>query len=143
MAQRVITYVQYTDDLTNESFGEGEGETMTFTFDGETYEVDLSKSSAEHFRQVMEPFVLGGRKTVDKRGRALVVGGGPGTHPHTGQRGPDKKPRRTRTYMAGVREWARNNGYDVPAVARGTGRLPESIVEAFEQANPELAWKES
>lgn len=141
MAQRVITYVQYTDDLTGETFAEGEGETLVYVLDGASYEIDLIEANAKAFRETLTPFLQVSRKTVDTRGRKLTAGGGAGTHGGTAQRGPDKKPRRSRTYMNQVREWGRSNGFDVPAPGRGTGRVPEDVVAAFETANPELAWK--
>ena len=141
MAQRVITYVQYTDDLTGENFGEQDGETVVYGIDGATYEIDLVASNAKAFRELLEPYLQVSRKTVDTRGRKLTAGGGAGTHGGTAQRGPDKKPRRSRTYMNQVREWGRANGFTVPAPGRGTGRVPEDVVAAFEKANPELAWQ--
>jgi len=141
MAQRVITYIQYTDDLTGENFGEQDGETVIYGLDGATFEIDLVESNAKAFRELLAPYLAVSRKTVDTRGRSLVAGGGKGTHSERAQRGPDKKPRRTRTYMNQVREWGRANGFEVPAPGRGTGRVPEDVVVAFEKANPELAWK--
>jgi hypothetical protein len=76
MAQRVITYVQYTDDLTGETFTEGEGETLVYAFDGSTYEIDLVEANAKAFRMALAPFVAVSRKTVDTRGRKLTAGGG-------------------------------------------------------------------
>lgn len=136
MAQRVITYIEFTDDLTGESFAEGEGETLTYAIDGAQYEIDLTAKNAEAFREVVAPYLQASRKTVDTRGRSLVAGGGTGTHPEK------KKGRRTKAYMEQVARWAVDQGYkDIP-MKRGEGRFPEDVLRAYEAANPALAWKD-
>jgi len=120
MAQRVVSYVVYTDDLTGEEFAEGDGETVAYGFDGATYEIDLTKDNAAAFRELIAPYQKVSRKTVDDRGRVLKAGGGPGT-------------RRNREEMAKIREWGRANGYDVPE--GGKGRLPWGMVQAYDRAH--------
>jgi len=137
MAQRVITYVQFTDDLTGEPFAEGEGETIAYVLDGATYEIDLTEANAKTFRESLAPYLEVSRKTVDTRGRHLTVGGGKGTHPER----VNRKPRRSQSYMDQVRKWAVENGYQNIPMTRGEGRMPDGVVASFEAANPALAWK--
>lgn len=120
MAQRVIQYVEYTDDLNGQTFAEGEGETVTYAIDGASYEIDLNHANAAEFRDLLGPYLKASRKTVDARGRDLKAGGGSST-------------RRSRAEMQKIRDWGRANGYDVPE--DGKGRLPWGMVQAYDRAH--------
>ena len=124
MAQRVITYVQYTDDLTGEEFGKQDGETVVYAIDGAHYEIDLVASNAKALRELLAPYLQVSRKTVDTRGRKLVKGGGQGTH-------PEKKRRRTKDEMARIRAWAKENGYPTGENTTTPNRVPFDTVQAY------------
>lgn len=120
MAQRVVQYVVYTDDLTGEEFTEGDGETVAYAIDGASYEIDLSAENVKAFRDAMAAYIAASRKTADTRGRQLVAGGGPGT-------------RRSKAEMQKIREWGRANGYTVPE--SGRGRIPWGLTQAYDRAH--------
>lgn len=120
MAQRVISYVVYTDDFTGEEFAEGDGETVAYAIDGASYEIDLTKDNAAAFRELVGPYLKASRKTSDTRGRQLAAGGGPGT-------------RRSKAEMQKIREWGRANGYTVPE--SGRGRIPWGLTQAYDRAH--------
>lgn len=107
MAQKVIT--QLVDDIDGQVLADGEGETVTFALDGTTYEIDLSKKNADKMRGVLQDYIAAGRKTGGKRSRAK-------------QTGPA---------AADIREWAKQNGHDVP----DRGRIPQEVRDAYDAAN--------
>jgi hypothetical protein len=121
MAQRVINYVVYSDDLTGEEYNEGGGETLTYGLDGVTYEVDLTSENAKALREALSPFIPVSRKTVDARGRLLAPAGG-----------NVSGSRRTSAEMQKIREWGRANGYEVPDP--GKGRVPWGMTKAYDRA---------
>jgi nucleoid-associated protein YejK len=107
MAQKVeITLV---DDID----GSEATQTVLFALDGKTYEIDLSDANAEKLRDVLAPYVGGGRK----------VGGGRATVRRMGTGKPKDDSQ-------AIREWARENGYEVS----DRGRVPASLREAYEKA---------
>jgi hypothetical protein len=116
MAQKTI--VQFVDDLdgtTNDSI-----ETITFGLDGVTYEIDLSDANAGKLREELADFVgsarrIGGRA---KHGTASTVARATAAN----------RSGRSREQTQAIREWARNNGWDVAE----RGRIPANVVEAFE-----------
>lgn len=110
MAQR--TQVFLTDDIDGTDIPAGKGETVTFSLDGQTYEIDLTNKNAGALRKALSPYVSVGRRVRTSRGARVK---------HV-QVGPDAKT---------VKEWARANGYEVA----DRGRVPKEIREAFEAAN--------
>jgi hypothetical protein len=112
MAQRVQVILE--DDID----GGTAAETVTFGIDGHTYEIDLSKRNAAKLRDALAPFVAGARRA----GR----GGTPG------RRGPARSASRAdRGRIQAIREWARANGHPIS----DRGRIPATIVEAYDKAN--------
>lgn len=112
MAQKVT--VQLVDDLD----GGPADETVSFSLDGTAYEIDLSAANATELRDAFARYVGPARRVG---GRSAGRSAGRGT---SRRRGGD-----TRT--AEIREWARANGHKV----NERGRIPASIVEAYEQAH--------
>lgn len=111
MVKNVQTVVTLTDDLD----GSKADRTVTFAFNGISYEIDLSKRNANALEKTLAPYISAGRK-VPARRRANRVGAG------------SRAARRSD--LGTVREWARANGYDVA----DRGRIPASILEAYEAA---------
>ncbi len=109
MAQKV--HVLLVDDID----GGQADETVTFGLDGVTYEIDLNTDNANALRESMSRF-------VDKSRR-----------PSGGRAASRGKARSGRVPSAGntaeIREWAKANGHKVSE----RGRIPASVVEAFEQ----------
>jgi hypothetical protein len=48
---------QVTIDLVDDLDGTAAGETVTFELDGHTYEIDLSSSNANYFRETLGPYI--------------------------------------------------------------------------------------
>jgi hypothetical protein len=102
MAQKVQIILE--DDLDG---GEAE-ETVTFGLDGSQYEIDLSTKNAEKLRKAMTAYVGAARRVSGKSTRQSKRNGGPAPKD--------------------VREWAQQNGYEVP----DRGRIPQDVREAYD-----------
>ena len=109
MATRTITIL--SDDID----GSDADETVTFTFKGTTYEIDLSKKNSRQDGQALQPYTTAARTT-----------GGPrsGTG-RTTRRGADKDQ------LTKIRQWARANGHQVS----DRGRISTAVQEAYHAAN--------
>ncbi|TDC40969.1 Lsr2 family protein [Actinomadura sp. KC345] len=109
MAQKVE--VLLVDDIDG---GEAD-ETVSFSLDGTTYEIDLSKKNAAKLRNGLEPFVAGARKArkpAARGGRAARTAG-------------------SRERSAEIREWAKSRGIKV----NERGRIPANVIEQYEAAH--------
>lgn len=112
MAQRVVTLL--VDDITGE---ESEDVTnVTFSVAGTEYEIDLNDANHDAFMKALAPYMNNGRRI--KRGRRQVSRSQRST---TSPHGPSS---------ADIREWAQSHGYEVSS----RGRVPASVVEAFDKA---------
>jgi hypothetical protein len=92
--------------------------TVTFAWDGRTYEIDLNKKNVAAFEKTMKPYLAFARNVrttpgASTRRRAVATG--------TGRRRRD---------LQAIREWARANGHEVS----DRGRISVSIVAAYEAA---------
>lgn len=117
MAQRIITTTEFTDDLDG---GKAEG-TVSFSYDGTHYEIDLSKKNRTALEKALKPYIEAGRKARPtrsaRRGRSAgssrkAVGSG-------------------RSDLSDVRAWARENGSPVS----DRGRIPQSVLDAYDAAH--------
>jgi Lsr2 len=109
MAQRV--QIMLVDDID----GTEAVETVSFSFDGVDYEIDLTAANAKKLRSDLAAWVgharrLGGRKSSRKAGATA------------GQRRSD---------LSSVREWARKNGHEVS----DRGRISAGILAAYDKAH--------
>lgn len=93
-------------------------DTVAFGYDGANYEFELCQVHLDEYHRVMQGFVgaarragTGGRRSAGGGARAPRPGGNP-------------------SELAQVREWARNNGYEV----NDRGRIPAQVREAFDRA---------
>jgi hypothetical protein len=92
-------------------------ETVTFSLDGVSYEIDLSRKNAHKMRDALALYVGSARKVGGRR-----------------RRGSAKSSARTGSgtgSSAEIREWARNNGWDIPE----RGRIAAEVREAYEAAH--------
>jgi hypothetical protein len=87
-------------------------ETVSFAIDGSNYEIDLSKANATELRQALAPYIQAGRKVSGGRRRK-------------GQRAA------AATSASDIRQWARENGWDVP----DRGRVSAEVREAYAAAH--------
>jgi hypothetical protein len=99
------TIVTLTDDLD----GSKADRTVAFTWNGASYEIDLSRKNATAFEKTLAPYVDAARKVRggSARGRSSAT--------------------RSRTDLSAVRAWAKANGYDVSE----RGRIAATVVEAY------------
>jgi hypothetical protein len=109
MAQKV--QVILVDDLDG---GPAE-ETVSFSLDGIAYEIDLSEANAAKLRDDFAPYVGNARK---------VGGRAPASRSRARRAGRDSR-------TSDIREWAKANGHQVS----DRGRIPASVVDAYEKAN--------
>ena len=72
------TVVTITDDID----GSEGAETVSFSFDGQNYEIDLGRKNHDKFRKGLQPFIDSGRRVgrqgstrSGRRGRTLVLSG--------------------------------------------------------------------
>ena len=114
MAQRVQVYLE--DDIDG---GEAD-ETVTFALDGVSYEIDLSSKNANRMRDLFAPYVGSARKVGGRQRRRASA-----TQSRSGS--GSVKPGSS----AEIREWARQNGWDVP----DRGRIAAEVREAYEAAH--------
>jgi len=110
MAQKVV--VEIVDDLDG-TVGE-DVTTVAFGLDGRTYEIDLSSKNADKLRASLADYVAGARR-----------GGG-----RSAARSATPPAAATRERSHAIRQWARESGHGVS----DRGRIPASVIEAYEQA---------
>lgn len=109
MAQKVN--IVLVDDLD----GTDADETVAFGLDGASYEIDLTDEHAAALREALAGYVGHARKVGSGARRAKKSSAAAGLGPSARE----------------VRDWARSNGFDVPA----RGRIPADVRTAFDAAS--------
>src|SRR3954470_5963602 len=94
-------------------------ETVSFSLDGTSYEIDLAEKNAKEMRDAFSRYVSAARKV------------GRGTRASGGGRSRATGGRMDREQAGAIRDWARKNGHAVS----DRGRIPASVVEAYESAH--------
>jgi hypothetical protein len=112
MATETIT--RLIDDLD----GSDAQRTVTFAWDGRTYEVDLSKKNIAAFEKTMKPYLAAARSARATPARS------------SGRGRPATTGARRRRDLQAIREWARTNGHEVS----DRGRISAAVIEAYEAA---------
>ena len=112
MAQKITTL--FIDDIDG---GAAEG-TVRFALDGTDYEIDLNAKHSEELRSALGRYVSHARKVGGasrRTGRAAGrAGRGSGSSVNTTE----------------IRNWARENGYDI----KDRGRVPADLVAKYQAA---------
>ena len=85
-----------------------------FGLDGAQYEIDLSEENAAKLRDAVRPFIAKARRAQSKQA--------PKQARPTGKSNPD---------TAAIRQWARENGYQVS----DRGRIHQDVQKAYYDAN--------
>jgi hypothetical protein len=108
MAQKFELFL--VDDLD----GGKADETVRFSFDGRSYEIDLSAANAERLRASLQPFVAAARnaRPADRRSAGRRTTG-------------------SRARSAEIRTWARTRGINLSE----RGRIPAAVVELYDAAH--------
>lgn len=117
MARKIVH--QLVDDIDGTVLEPGEGETVLFSLDGVAYEIDLTEQNAAALRDGLSRYVAAARPISAPRSS----GGG-------GSAGP-KRRRTGQQDFSVVRQWAKENGYEVSE----RGRVPASVLEAYDAAH--------
>lgn len=107
MAQKVQTL--FIDDLDG---GDAEG-TIRFALDGTDYEIDLSAAHSAELHQALDSYIRHARRTGGTARRA--------PRGHAGEQAVDTHK---------VREWAKDNGFDV----KERGRVPADVLASYKAA---------
>ena len=101
------TMTKLVDDLD----GSTAERTVTFGWDGHTFEIDLSKKNIAALDNALKPYISAGAPGARRRGRPAAAAGAA-----------------KRAGMPDIREWARANGHEIS----DRGRIPVAVVEAYE-----------
>ncbi|WP_082803446.1 Lsr2 family protein [Kocuria palustris] len=111
MAQKVQILLE--DDID----GGAADETIRFGLDGKNYEIDLSQSNADSLREALHPFLNAARAQRSSTER---------------RSGPHSAPGSKRSMQENkqIRQWARDNGYEIG----DRGRIHGDILQAYEEA---------
>jgi hypothetical protein len=107
MAKSVSVVI--SDDLD----GSPDAETVTFSFDGQGYEIDLSEKNRAKLEKSLRPFIDAGRRTAHRRIAKPARGAAP------------------RIDRAAVRAWAASQGLKVSE----RGRISAEIMTKYEAAH--------
>jgi hypothetical protein len=116
MAQKVV--VELVDDL--DGTVSEDTSTISFSLDGVDYEIDLIEENATRLRDELAGYVAAARRTGGR-----IKRGTPGPK-SAGSTRPTADREKTRT----IREWARENGWDLAE----RGRIPANVIAAYEEA---------
>lgn len=110
--------------------GEPADETIEFGLAGKAYTVDLTKHHADGLREILADYI----KVAQPAGKLTTSNG-------SKQRAA--RPGSNREQLAAVRQWGRNNGFDV----NDRGRISAALQQAFDAAHaapatpePQPAW---
>ena len=109
MAQKTI--VKMYDDLDGSEI-DAEGKSVSFSFDGTSYEIDLSSKNVEEMREDLRVYVDKARKVSNRRSSGSKA---------------EPAPLDTRA----VRAWAEEQGIEVSA----RGRLSSELIEQYRAAH--------
>ena len=122
MAKQVMT--QLVDDIDGSVIDDESGETIEFAVNGVEYVIDLKAKNATEFHRKLDYYVghstrVGGRKRKPSPAAASIATAAGGS--------VKRDPEQTRA----IRQWAADNDYEIS----DRGRIPESIVEAYDAAH--------
>lgn len=112
MAQKTV--VQLVDDLDGSPLADGEGKTITLTFEGVSYEIDLSSHHVDELKAALSPYLAAARKTSGRRSSSRS--GNSKTDPAELQK---------------IRDWAAENGHTVS----NRGRISAAVRDAYDSAH--------
>jgi hypothetical protein len=136
MAKETQTVLK--DDLD----GSAADRTVQFTWDGNNYELELSKKNVQALEKALKPYIDAARKVrgggAQKRGgqraaaqRSSSERSTSGRASRRGRASSSASSNGNKRDLGAIREWAAQNGYNVSA----RGRISSSIVEAYEAAH--------
>lgn len=110
------TLVQLVDDLDGSAITEGEGRTVAITFDGVSYELDLSTEHADELDSLLQPYLDAARKVGRKT---------------AGRPSSSSSSKSDPAELQKIREWAKENGHAVS----DRGRISSVVRDAYDAAH--------
>lgn len=108
------TTITLIDDLDG---GEAD-EQVEFSFDGKSYEIDLSTKNSEKLRKALAPYIAAARRTSGRR-------------PSGGSAASAARPVSDRQQNQAIREWAVAQGMKISE----RGRIPSNVLQAYHAAH--------
>jgi hypothetical protein len=111
MAKQTVVTEILVDDLD----GSAAERTIRFSWDGVSYELELSKKNAVALEKTIRPYIAAARRSKGTRSR----------------RGSGATTRGSKRDWTPVREWAAKNGFGVST----RGRVSQTVIDAYEAAN--------
>jgi hypothetical protein len=118
MAREVVI----TDDLD----GSPNAKTITYTFEGQEYEIDLSEENIEKLREALKPYLDKSRPVEREPVLELVPTGSRSRRRSSGTRASSG-----RSDLAEIRTWAQGEG--LPVAERG--RIKQEIISKYDEAH--------
>lgn len=115
MAKKIVQLTEYMDDLDGSVVEESEIDTISFSYRGTDYEIDLKSSNSTKFDTAMKKYIDSARKV----GRTRSGGGSKRASSSSGYNSET---------LAQIREWAGQNGYEVAP----RGRIKQEIISEWE-----------
>ena len=111
MAQR--TQIVLIDDLDGTEIKDGEAQSITFSWSGVDYSIDLGKANADKFEKAIGPYLEKAQRVGGRKNR-------PSSSPSPGSQVDTKA----------VRAWAASNGIQLS----NRGRVPADVIEKYKLA---------
>jgi hypothetical protein len=108
------TIVVMRDDIDGTVIEEGKGETVRFSVNNTSYTIDLSTDNAIKFRDAIKPYIDAAAKEVSSLPRSS-----------------SSAPKSNKEELQKIRQWAKDNGYEVSE----RGRVAQTIQDAYHAAN--------
>jgi glucuronate isomerase len=100
--------------------GEPADETLDFGLAGKAYTIDLTKHHADGLREILADYI----KVAQPAGKLATASS-------NGGKARAARPGSNREQLSAVREWGRNNGFDV----NDRGRISAALQQAFDAAH--------
>ncbi|WP_298802167.1 Lsr2 family protein [uncultured Pseudokineococcus sp.] len=116
MAQKTQTIL--TDDID----GGDATQTVTFSFQGTSYEIDLNDEHAASIEESFAEWIANARKVTGRGAAGAAPARSSGGRASSGPK---------RTDLDAVRAWARENGHEVS----DRGRVSNKVLEAYDAAH--------
>lgn len=113
MARTTKTFIEITDDLTGEQVAEDQAVTVSLSYEGKDFKLDLSTDSAKKLDEALAPFLTRAKPQMKTRFPRSGV--------EKAQRNDLKK----------IREWAAKNGYEVAP----RGVIKKEVLDAYDKAH--------
>ncbi len=111
MAQR--TQIVLIDDLDGTEIKDGEAQSITFSWSGVDYSIDLSKANADKFEKAIGPYLEKAQRVGGRRSRSSA-----------------SSSSSDQVDTKAVRAWAASNGIELSS----RGRVPADVVEKYRAA---------